>query len=1075
MSAFSAEPILAKLTDFQRNTVEHIIEVFYGPNAGNRFLVADETGLGKTMVARGVIAKTIEHLQHDDSVDRIDIVYVCSNQDLARQNLNKLNVSGGKINTIATRLTLLAKQDPAALAIANSPGQKPVNLISFTPGTSFKEGWATGKAEERALLLLLLETIPELELTDKRRIMGALKLLKGGVKTWKRFRDWEVAPLRKELGGQINAQIASAFQAAIAKPGKAGSPSLLQRVDELVTLFATPYGPAADSRSWALIGELRSTLAKISVELVEPDLIILDEFQRFRELLDQNTAAGELAHYLFDYGLSTNPATSTQPGTNGHPIAKTLLLSATPYKPFTYAEENEDHHSDFLKLINWLSGHSGRNTAEIIESALRHYRTNVISGRPVNTADVRNELLRVMSRTERPRSVIKTMSTEFSEPIANVTPESMLGYVALCKLAGLVDAPMNLEYWKSTPFFANFMDGYKIYGLVKSTLDSEINTDTAKTTQVLQALTETRHLNFNRIDNFEPIDADYGNAKLRRLAADTVEDGWWQFLWLPPTLPYLTPGGPYAKLARTGQNTFTKKLVFSSWVATPTAIASLLSYEADRRMAGDDWAGKPPEERQSDRLGRSSRLGLRRTPEGKPANMTTLALFWPMPKLALARDPLIARRKSGTEVDPTGWLGLSTGQPAASVERLVFPRSQPPEFQGMNTDDAINTIVSALSANKKVFENDADTALADHIRRALTAKAKRRGDKHDPDTQYTVANLAANSPGNVCYRALRRITFDHPDVSPAGLWLAAAHLAWSMRTLFSRPETTLLLDHLLPDTVYWQAILQYCQWGNLQAVMDEYLYHLHVSQGGNPLTDATLMEFAQMAAEVISMRPASYTVFDPDHPGETRRMAAKFALRFGGRKQSDDDARLPLVRQAFNSPFWPFVLATTSVGQEGVDFHWYCHSIFHWNTPASPVDFEQREGRVDRYDGHAVRRNIAAKHGDEILAKKGHPWHNAYRVAGSKGNNGLGSMAPHWVYPGDALIERHVAPYALSQDERRLEQIKRDVALYRLTFGQPRQEDMLKLLEQRGLTADPQLLSQMRIDLSPPNSKNLKN
>ena len=26
------------------------------------------------------------------------------------------------------------------------------------------------------------------------------------------------------------------------------------------------------------------------------------------------------------------------------------------------------------------------------------------------------------------------------------------------------------------------------------------------------------------------------------------------------------------------------------------------------------------------------------------------------------------------------------------------------------------------------------------------------------------------------------------------------------------------------------------------------------------------------------------------------------------------------MRAAFNSPFWPFVLATTSVGQEGLDF-----------------------------------------------------------------------------------------------------------------------------------------------------------
>src|SRR5687768_7390850 len=67
-------------------------------------------------------------------------------------------------------------------------------------------------------------------------------------------------------------------------------------------------------------------------------------------------------------------------------------------------------------------------------------------------------------------------------------------------------------------------------------------------------------------------------------------------------------------------------------------------------------------------------------------------------------------------------------------------------------------------------------------------------------------------------------------------------------------------------------------------------------------------------------------------------------------------------REAFNSPFWPFVLATTSVGQEGLDFHLYCHAVAHWNLPSNPVDMEQREGRVHRFKGHAVRKNIAQQH-----------------------------------------------------------------------------------------------------------------
>lgn len=50
----------------------------------------------------------------------------------------------------------------------------------------------------------------------------------------------------------------------------------------------------------------------------------------------------------------------------------------------------------------------------------------------------------------------------------------------------------------------------------------------------------------------------------------------------------------------------------------------------------------------------------------------------------------------------------------------------------------------------------------------------------------------------------------------------------------------------------------------------------------------------------------------------------------------------------------------------------------------------------------------------------------------------------------------------------RLERLKSDLALYRLTFGQPRQEDMLALLRKRGLEAQPEVMAQMRIDLSAP-------
>ena len=64
---------LATLKDFQRRTVDYAFRRLYtDPDLTRRFLIADEVGLGKTLVARGLIAKAIDHLW--DQVPRIDVV-----------------------------------------------------------------------------------------------------------------------------------------------------------------------------------------------------------------------------------------------------------------------------------------------------------------------------------------------------------------------------------------------------------------------------------------------------------------------------------------------------------------------------------------------------------------------------------------------------------------------------------------------------------------------------------------------------------------------------------------------------------------------------------------------------------------------------------------------------------------------------------------------------------------------------------------------------------------------------------------------------------------------------------------
>lgn len=1082
MARFTAEPVLRGLTDFQRNTVEHVISRFYGETPTDRFLVADETGLGKTIVARGVIARAIEELQDNDAVDRIDVVYVCSNQDLAHQNLRKLNVTGDTHVGIASRLTLLSKHAHKFAPLGSGQAGRPVNLVSFTPGTSFKTGWATGKAEERALIFRMLED--ELKLTGAHRD-GALDVLQGGLSDreallkYVGWLDWELP------NGHDKDLAAALVEAMRTMPMDEANPEL-GTVEEAFFELLPGRGSIEKfgHRAWEVVGRIRALLAKESIQLLTPDLIILDEFQRFRELLDENTDAGMLARHLFRFQHQ-----------DANHKAKTLLLSATPFKPFTYAEEvdsGEDAHRDFVRLVNFLADDDSSMTSSI-DSALRVYRDSVIAGSVDRTVreQLQTELTNVMTRTERPRNVSTVMTSERVETLDTPPSDDLRGYVALKTLAREVGAPCSIEYWKSAPHFVNFMDGYKLADKVKEGLQ-----DPTRQGALRELLRQSQHLNFEAIDANEPI--DFGNARLRHLAQETVGKGWWRLLWVPPSLTYLEPGGPYADAE---VKKMSKLLVFSSWMATPAAVAGLLSYEADRLAAGEHGRGLTSEQRR----GLRKRLDFTMDPTAdgeRPSSMSSLALFWPMPELAQLGDPLRVRAARSQAVTPEdieaeviSALGSTpevTGDATAShwFEALRRPGSYP---AGLTDDELQDAFVKTVADDDDQSEpvQQPESRRARHVELALRVRGAGQDRVVTEEVQTKMAALAAHSPANVAYRALGRLVGDLSSkdafcsgqdeacghaadvdcISEGGLWRAAVRLAGALRTLFARPETVMLLDQLMPSNdPYWRKILHYSAWGNLQAVLDEYIHHLHVGLGAPAMSDAVLMELARSASTALEIRPGQVHLLDPDAEGDDirRQLTGRFAVRFGGRREGEESARQPQVRQAFNSPFHPFVLASTSVGQEGVDFHWWSRAVFHWNTPANPIDFEQREGRVDRYDGLAVRRNMAEQLGSGALDSGAiNPWAELYRLAQRESGH-LGSFAPHWVFPGEHHVERHVAPYPLSVDQHRLTNIKRDVALYRLTFGQPRQEDMLSLLKAKYSKATPGDVDPLRIDLSAP-------
>ena len=218
-----------------------------------------------------------------------------------------------------------------------------------------------------------------------------------------------------------------------------------------------------------------------------------------------------------------------------------------------------------------------------------------------------------MCRTERPSAVVDSMVLESRLPAKAVTTADVRQYMGLSKLADLVGARLPMDVWKSVPALPNFMGD--TYQLGRSAAEQIEDPD------VSEAIRRLNRLDPNVVQHFDELPAQ--NPRLETLIDSTTGAGWQQLLWVPPSIPYLTPGGPFAKPE---SQTMTKKLVFSQWSATPTAVASLLSHDASRRIARSETAARHNVTTSSENV--SQRLQFRRRGTDLAA-MASFMLFSP--------------------------------------------------------------------------------------------------------------------------------------------------------------------------------------------------------------------------------------------------------------------------------------------------------------------------------------------------------------------------------------------------------------------------------------------------------------
>jgi uncharacterized membrane protein YkvA (DUF1232 family) len=989
-------------------------------------LLADEVGLGKTVVAHGVIQALLKGRRRP-----LTVIYLCSNAEIAEQNRTKLDPDSRRPIGRITELAIDRPDHGADLL-----------LYSFTPGTSLNEG--TGLAWERRLLLYLLHRVYDVPVWMKK---------------WREFfrcgageANWLRDTTRTALGSQFERKTSVDFQQGLAAAWRGvmlDDEEAIPALKEMVAIFDV-YDGKARARRNQLISKLRGVMQRVALRHLAPDLVILDEVQRFRDVLDEANNSEHIAAELFSRRVLV------------------LILSATPYRALTLGHELADgvssHHTDFFETLKFLFD-ADKLTPARIRRNLARFGERLRRPEPAERLDLEllelkraleADLTKVICRTERNRYVLDKRKGMGDDAIASgVMPgkeelqEFFLLHEALAHSAGIGQLT---EFWKSAPSLLTFIDGQ--YQLFRTLKNDKVKVPRA----LLTAPTEVETLARRNHRISRVVDLSLGGEHEAPR------------LWATPTYMYYRDD-------YFGASTPRKALVFSGWRFVPKAVAIVTSRVAADRLGGEQEEMSQP---------------IRFTEKW---SFHVFDLCFPSPSLAKIGDEAFTavRRRDRPCADD---LVRSTerilrGQLRQAGVHVVSSGGHRMWQIVMRLEQHYGQSRNILGALKKCVEEQEDGA-AEHLRRHVEAvdewlQPGGSGLQISESRLTRLALVTAFSPALTLLRACESVYGE--QAARAALPAIAKLCFGPMRRYFNRPLVQQVIRRhrfrmnwrQMPseDKGYAERALIYAGDANLQAVLDEYMYLLrHASQAD------TVEKALGQIGEVWKLARGNPRTNGPRGHGSTVYVeesaeihATHFALAFGedvsrdaGPNSDDAKMRKSVVREAFNSPFWPFVLVTTSVGQEGLDFHLYCRDVVHWNLPSNPVDLEQREGRINRRDCLARRQSIAR---DWPLASRAHstaknavarnPWPALFDTIQcsndvQKYKHGL---FPHWVYecrdPDHTIhIRRHVPFFSTSRDALKYERLKTGLALYRLVFGQINQEDLLETLLQQTAGLDPE-------------------
>ena len=803
-------------------------------------------------------------------------------------------------------------------------------------------------------------------------------------------------------------------------------------VERMLARPATGVMPAGMVAGLAAIAHLRNALAASAIEEVSPDLVIFDEFQRFQDLLDPpddlDPAARRVIGRLRGDDAKEPPAL--------------LLLSATPYRVFTRRWEEEtgpSHREEFFDLVEFLYGSDSdakRRRGEC-EDAFLSLERELRKGRPVSpeaTAArqaVEALLCPIIARTERASHENGWDHFHTQSLPAPIAGEDIGVFKHLSGSFAEDQRSSAVPYWTSIPLPMQTMGNHYVAWKLAKPVPAD----------------GVPHLSEAMRDRFERPRL-WPHPRLRAIK-ELLPLKQMALPWLAPTAPWWPLRGAWQDRGALPR----KVLVFSRFRAVPQAVAAALSFDLEAQFLAEE------------RLAYSE-VSKRRLLSATEKRHALLGLFHPSPFLVTATDPLAAGSNDLQVIRRSVRQQLKQALKGLGV-RINDNAGALPTWRALarieNRAGHWDWISRAWwDIRGEVATGEEDSGLA----QLLSDWDTHAGDECDaikPSVLESLVDFAIGSPGVAVGRALLRHWSE--AVSEAG-FVATLDATWNgLRTYLDQRW----FYHALRkgEEGYPDALLRSVVDGNLEAVLDEHLWI--TSRLGSFRGEALAHELK----DGMTIKSGLFHL----HPVEGDR-ADTFSVRchvampfVQSRVASLDGGEKPVradeLRRAFNTPFWPYLLATTSVGQEGLDFHSWCDTLVHWDLCRNPVDLEQREGRIQRFGSLSVRRAIAKAVGGKALASgaKGEsPWARIAELADGEMSDASG-LAPWWVCPG-GNVSRYVFSVPTSEERHWLHWMREQRLLYRLALGQPNQEDLLEILSSKA-GMDPASVRRAVINLSP--------